>query len=205
MYTVKSIMHQLTDPQNILQNVKNILYRIDPSYDMEAQRYYQTVDDLHKALGNTITPSVVEYLAATEQKICAELIYITWLGFQQNLACFQNPVNNRFLDLDYEDIHREHRLHTLPDVQKAMETIDAFHKVLSSMPEEKQNLTSGVTDYICYLESVGYKLAHYFGFIFADNFLPHVIPGYISDPCTTIRYTMGLEQYLQLDLDALKG
>ena len=116
MYTVKSIMHQLTDPQNILQNVKNVLFRIDPSYDMEAQRYYQTVDDLHKALGNTITPSVVEYLAATEQKICAELIYITWLGFQQNLACFQNPVNNRFLDLDYEDIHNVYVFKTIKGV-----------------------------------------------------------------------------------------
>lgn len=203
MYTVKSFMRQFTDPKVVLQNVRETLRKIDPSYAQEEQKYYQTVDELNKAIGETVSPSVSEYLAATEQKICAELVYITWLGFQQNLECFQDPVNSRFLELDYEDIHREHRLHTLPEVQKALKTIDAFHKMLFTLPETKHNLTNGVTDYICYLEAVGYKLAHYFGFVLADAFLEHVIPGYISDPCTTNRYTRVLQEYMQLDLSVL--
>lgn len=204
MYTVTSLVHQFTDPKVILQNVRDTLREIDPSYDQEELKYYQSVEKLHKAIGESISPGVTEYLAAIEQKICAELVYIGWLGFQQNLECFRNPVNHRFLELDYEDIHREHRLHTLPEVQKALKIIDAFHKMLFTLPETKRDLTNGVADYICYLESVGYKLAHYFGFILADAFLVHVIPGYVSDPCTTIRYTMGLEQYLQLEIDILK-
>ena len=203
MYTVKSLVHQLTAPKVVLQNVCDTLRKIDPSYAQEEQKYNHTVTELNDAIGEAGSPSVGEYLAATEQKLCAELIYITWLGFRQNLECFQNPVNNRFLELDYEDIHREHRLHTLPEVQKSLKTIDAFHKMLFKLPEAKHSLTNGVTDYVCYLEAVGYKLAHYFGFILADAFLGYVIPGYVSDPCTTIRYTMVLENYMQLDLSTL--
>lgn len=203
MHTVTSLVHQFTDPKVVLQNVCETLRKIDPSYAQEEHKFNHTVTELNKAIGESVSPSASEYLAAREQKICAELVYITWLGFHQNLECFQNPVNNRFLELDYEDIHREHRLHTLPEVRKALKTIDAFHKVMFTLPETKHDLTNGVTGYFCYLETVGYKIAHYFGFVLADAFLVHVIPGYVSDPCTTIRYTMVLENYMQLDLSAL--
>ena len=92
---------------------------------------------------------------------------------------------------------------TLPQVQQAAKTINAFHNVLRSFPEEKRNLTEGITSYISYLETVGYKLAHYFGFIFADQFLGHVIPGYRSDMTTTMQYERELEDYLELDLRKL--
>ena len=132
-----------------------------------------------------------------------DVIRIAWLGFQQNIDCFNNPVNTLFLKMDYEDFHRERRMGTLPQVQRALKTINAFHDVLRSLPEEKRNLTEGITSYISYLETAGYKLAHYFGFIFADEFLSHVIPGYCSDMATTLQYERELEEYLDVDLRKL--
>ena len=203
MYTVKSVMSQLTDPKVVLQNVSDTLRRIDPNFLQEEQQYLRAEDALKEAVGDSVSPTASEYIAAREQEICAELIYVAWLGFQQNLECFQNPINTMFLKMDYEDFHRERRMHTLPEVQKALKTINAFYEVLRTLPEEKRNLTEGITDNMSYLETTGYKLAHYFGFILADQFLYHVVPGYVSDPVTKMQYRWDLQRYLQLDLKVL--
>ena len=204
MYTINSVMTQLTDPKTILPNVHDILRNIDPAFEEEEKQYYQTLEILQREVGDSISPNVSEYMAANEQKICAELVYAAWLGFQQNLECFQNPVNTMFLGMDHEDFLRERRMHTLPEVEKSLEVINDFHAAFRALSDEKHNLTEGIIDYICYLETTGYKLAHYFGFMLADQFLGHVIPGYTSDRVTTIRYSMSLEDYLQLDLDKLQ-
>lgn len=47
------------------------------------------------------------------------------------------------------------------------------------------------------------KLAHYFGFVFADHFLEHVIPGYYRDMVTTMQYDWALREYLKIDISKL--
>ena len=204
MYTVKSVMSQLTDPKVVLQNVSDTLRRIDPNFLQEEQQYLRAEDALKEAVGDSVSPTASEYIAAREQEICAELIYVAWLGFQQNLECFQNPINTMFLKMDYEDFHRERRMHTLLGVQKALEIRNAFYEVLRTLPEEKRKITEGITEYMSYLETTGYKLAHYFGFILADQFLHHVVPGYVSDSVATMQYRWDLQKYLQLDLKVLE-
>ena len=75
MYTVKSVMTQLTDPEVVLQNVSETLRKIDPEFAKEERQYFQTVDALEAAIGDSISPSVSEYIAAEEQKICAEILH----------------------------------------------------------------------------------------------------------------------------------
>ena len=186
MFTVKSVMTQLTDPELILQRMSDTLRKIDPKFVNEEQKYFCAVDALKEVIGDTVSPSASEYIAAREQQICAELIYVAWLGFQQNLEC------------------RERRMHTLPEVQKALEIRNAFYEVLRTLPEEKRRITEGITEYMSYLETTGYKLAHYFGFILADEFLHHVVPGYVSDSVATMQYRWDLQKYLQLDLKVLE-
>ena len=204
MYTVKSLMTQLTDPYVVLQNVSETLRNIDPEFSKEEQQYFQAVDALKAAVGDSVSPSASEYIAAKERKLCAELIYVAWLGFQQNISCFQNPINTLFLKMDYEDFHRERSMHTLPGVEKSLVTINAFYEALRTLPEEQQRLTEGITEYMSYMETVAYKLAHYFGFILADQFLYHVIPGYVNDSVTQMQYAWDLQKYLQLDLKVLE-
>lgn len=94
-------------------------------------------------------------------------------------------------------------MHLLPQVQASQETINAFLKRLREQPVEKRDSIDGITSYMSYYETVGYKLAHYFGFIFADEFLEHVIPGYYRDSATTSKYKRELQEYLKLDLNHL--
>ena len=204
MCTVKSVMTQLTDPKIVLQRVHDSLRKVDPHFAQEEAQYLASVEALERELGDSISPSVREYIDAKKKEITAELVYVGWLGFQQNLNCFQNPINAMFLRNDYEDFHQERRMHTLPEVKDALKTINAFYEAIRTLPKEKQDLTDGVTDYICYLETTGFKLAHYFGFLLADSFLEYVIPGYAPDPVITIQYTMGLRKYMQFDPSLLK-
>lgn len=203
MYTVKSVFTQVTDPKSVFQNIMDTLRTVDPSFEDEHRQYIHSVDILMDFLCGEDSFMVTEYIAAKENAFCSEMIYIAWLGFQQNIACFRNPINTEFLKLDYETIHRENSFQFLPKIHRALSEINDFDCALRSLPEDIQNTAMEITDFFSYLETVGFKLAHYFGFAFADRFLGHVIPGYTPDTATTMQYAMMLQEYLDYNLSLL--
>ena len=204
MYTVKSILTQVTDSELVFQNVMETLRTVDPSFEDEHRQYLHSVDTLMNSLRTEDSTKVMGYIAAKEKAFCSEMIYIAWLGFQQNIACFRNPINTEFLKLDYETIHRENSFQSLPIIQSALSAINDFDCALRSLPDDIQNIAMGITDFFSYLETVGFKLAHYFGFAFADRFLGHIIPGYTPDSATTTQYAMMLQEYLDFNLSLLE-
>ena len=203
MYTVKSIFTQVTDSKSVFQNIMDTLRTVDPSFEDEHRQYIHSVDTLMNSLRTEDSTKVMGYIAAKEKAFCSEMIYIAWLGFQQNIACFRNPINTEFLKLDYETIHRENSFQSLPNILSALSAINDFDCSLRSLPDDIQNIAMGITDFFSYLETVGYKLAHYFGFVFADRFLGYVIPGYAPDTATTMQYAMMLQEYLDFNLSLL--
>ena len=203
MYTVKSILTQVTDSELVFQNVMETLRTVDPSFEDEHRQYLHSVDTLMNSLRTEDSTKVMGYIAAKEKAFCSEMIYIAWLGFQQNIACFRNPINTEFLKLDYETIHRENSFQSLQNILSALSAINDFDCSLRSLPDDIQNIAMGITDFFSYLETVGYKLAHYFGFVFADRFLGYVIPGYAPDTATTMQYAMMLQEYLDFNLSLL--
>lgn len=203
MYTVSSILTQVTDSKSVFQNIMDTLRTVDPSFEDEHRQYIYSVDTLIDSLCGEDSIKVPEYIAAKEKAFCSEMIYIAWLGFQQNIACFRNPINTEFLKLDYETIHRENSFQSLPNILSALSAINGFDCSLRSLPDDIQNIAMGITDFFSYLETVGYKLAHYFGFVFADRFLGYVIPGYAPDTATTMQYAMMLQEYLDFNLSLL--
>ena len=60
MYTINSVMTQLTDPKTILPNVHDILRNIDPAFEEEEKQYYQTLEILQREVGDSISPNVSE-------------------------------------------------------------------------------------------------------------------------------------------------
>ena len=158
----------------------------------------------------TLSPTPVDFLHALEQKFASSIIYITGQGFKLNLDIFQNPAFSLFLRSgEFEDITRERMLVSFPGVQKAQEVICAFYDTLRTLPavqaQEIRNLTNAIAELYSHMESAGYKLAHYFGFVLADRFLPYLIPGYHSDPVNTLCYQRMLSDYLEIDIHKLDG
>lgn len=199
---IDTFFGQVTNPKQILGKTKDLLCRVNPQFSEEEKKYDKAVEQLKKAVSNII-PSAEEYLTALEESYGYELLYICWQGFQYNLDCFNSPVNALLLQGDFETLHRERRLHTLPHTQAAHATINAFHKSLKDAG--LLELTDGISEFYTSIEVEGYKIAHYLGFLFADHFLPLVIPGYAPDSVITNTYAMLLSRVTGFNLFALEN
>lgn len=204
MKTIKDVLHQMTDSQSIMAALREALREIDPEFTAIEGKYLAAAEALTNELDETITPSASDYLAAKEEEFAAEVIYIGWQGFQFNMDVFNNPLNAMLLQGDYEDLHRERRLDTLPTAQKSRTIQTAFHAELSTLPDEKQALAEDITGFYSYLATAGYKLVHYFGFRLADHFLHYVMPGYTDDSVVSLQYANQLREYLQVDLERIE-
>ena len=203
MKTVETVFHQMIDTKTVMPDLRDTLREIDPNFKEAECRYLEAAAELERTLGNGISPSVGEYLAARENALAMELIYIGWQGFQLSLDIFKDPVNALLLKGDYEALHCDQRLGTLPATKKAWKVQVAFHAAVKDMPENTKHLAEDVDEFYSYLETVGYKVAHYFGFRLADRFLSCVEPGYTGDHISALRYLGDLKDYLQIDLDRI--
>lgn len=203
MKTVQTILQQLTAPKMIMAELCDTLRIIDPKFFNTEVKYLAAASNLERELGGSITPAVSEFLAAKEQEFTAEIIYIGWQGFQLNIDIFNSPINALMLRGDYEELHREKRLGTLPMARKPREIINTFYEVMREKHGDKMDLTDDITSFYSYLQTTGYKLVHYCGFRLADQFLPYVIPGYTNDSVDTMHYQSDLRKYLNIDIERL--
>ena len=203
MRTIETVMHRLTDAKSITQDILEMLRMADPEFSEKESRFLQAAASLKKEIGNSVSPSANEYLSAMEEKFASSVIFIGWQGFQLNLSIYHDPVNVLLLEEDYEMLHQERRLGTIPAVNTAQYTICSFCDALKHWSKDYVHLIEDITDFYSYLETVGYKIAHYYGYRMANRFLPHVIPGYISDEVHTRRYTTKLQEYLNIKLELI--
>lgn len=159
--------------------------------------YMEVIETLKAELGAELNPSVEDMALAIEQQVASDLIYSAYLGFKANLDYFRNPVANNFLNVDMETYLRETTAHRLPAYESAQRVIDCFHEQLT---DEQKERTIAIVEYVSYLETMGPKLAHYYGFIFANEFLTRVEPAYSPDIPLTYAYRRMLQDYLQIKL-----
>lgn len=171
-----------------MSRMREILKAADPNYTEEEEKFRAAAAALERETDGAIVPSAGDYLAAEEEIFADEIIYIGWQGFQLSLDIFNDPLRAIMLEMDDEELHRERRLGSLTVPEKARKTVSAFHSAARTLPEEQQELLSCITGFYAYLETVGFKLAHYSGFCLGERFLPYVIPGYSSDPVVERRY-----------------
>ena len=185
MKTIEPILSCLTSI-TMVDDLRQVLREKDPEFLPAEEKFLEVVAHLTEKLG---VEEVERYVTAMDRQICSDLVYAGYLGFQANLQNFHNPVASQFTRLDYETFLREHIMQTLPNRTAAEDTERAFlqaHKEILSEYEE------GILDYYVHLEITGPKLAHFWGYRFANQFLPWVEPGYVSDGAQTSIYAMEL-------------
>ena len=156
-------------------------------------RFVETISFLEAELGQHTSPSVADLVDAIDQQIGSTLLFSCFLGIKANLDHFIDPIGRIFLDVDPEIYLRENIVRQLPDYLRAQHVQEQFYKALS--PSQKEKYDDGITTYICHLETVGPKLAHYYGYLFGNELFPHVIPGYVVDAQLTLQYRYMLEAY----------
>ena len=155
--------------------------------------FNETISFLEAELGQLTSPSVADLVDAIDQQIGSTLLFSCFLGIKANLDHFIDPVSRTFLDVDPEVYLRENIARQLPDYHHAQHVLAQFYATLS--PAQKGKYEENIVTYICHLETVGPKLAHYYGYVLANQFFPHLIPGYVEDTQITFRYLCVLKEY----------
>ena len=189
MNTIESILSQLTS-HALVSNLKTVLREQDPEFPPVETSFQEATCALASRIGKE---EAEKLLAAKEQQILSDLVYAAYLGFQVNLSNFRNPVASQFTKLDYDVFLREHIMQALPRRAAVEKTISAFRETYKDALGEYED---AIQSYYIYLEVVGPKLAHFWGYDFANQFLPLVEPGYVSDGAQTSIYALELHRDL---------
>lgn len=184
MDTNQILISQLTDTRTTLDTIGTMLRQTAPDFPAEERAFTNGIQAIREAMGDTVADRLSRDL---EAQLAAKLIFLFWNGIRMNEACFHDPGKKDLLRQDYELIHQEHLLRTLPTV------LPERQDILRQLP---QDLADPIISFICYMETYGFKLAHYLGFRVGDDFLPWILPGYTSDRVLTLRYKTMLDQYL---------
>ena len=204
MNTVHSLVDQLINPKTVMSKVKEILREVDPEYEKEEQNFIAACSALEAGLDDSIPISAHCYLEALEEEFASDIVFVIGRGFKLNLDIFNNPVNALAFKLDYEDLHQERMMHLLPGASHASKTTYALPTMLRALGQDKLDLLDGIHEYYNYLKTVGYKVAHYYGYLLADQLLPHLIPGYYADSAYVSTYSLILHNDIGVRIFDLK-
>lgn len=159
------------------------------------QKYIQAMDNLQNILGED---PVQKEKDAICQQIASSIVFSGVLGIQANYHYFSDPVGGNFLNADPEVYLRENIARHLPEYGAAQQARNDFYSKLDTAQKE---LYQQVVEYVCYLETVGPKLAHYYGYLLGNELLQRVVPGYQPDLAFTLQYCMQLEKYFGKRID----
>lgn len=188
MITVQDVLSNLFSVSMITE-LSNWLVEKDLDFS-PVQAAYQ---DAAKILVSQLGQEAEAFLSAQDQQIISDLRYCAYLGFQANLANFRCSGGNHFVAQGSGHFLREHIMYSLPGRVSYDTIITAFQTRhgRSAGPQ-----LDAIQNYYIYLETVGPKLAHYWGYVFANHVLPLVEPGYVCDGAQTSIYTMELSREL---------
>lgn len=196
MRTISFIANTILDHTRGMKEITEILKELDPQFSQIVQDF-QTASEKLKSLTGT---SSAEYLFIKEQSMYYELLSLCWSGFLLNYLCFANPANALILNEDFDFLLQEHRLNALPSSKKAAQFEE---KLLPMIPSDQWDILEPVTEYFSYLQTVGYKLAHYYGYHLADHLLQYFLPGYVADTVVFSKYQQKIKDYLEIKVEEL--
>ena len=194
MKTIEQIKDLMVG-KSVIVDLADLLRANDADFAESEKGYYAAVEKLRAALPAEQTPTLDEYLSACETDVISVVAYAGYLGFRVNLENFHHPIGIDFVRLDTIDYLKDHLFGHFPINYRNSQVREAFYK---SLPEGLQGLEDSIQDYFTHLECAGPKLAHYAGYVIANNILPWVEPGYREDYCQTLAFTAETEKYMGL-------
>ena len=192
MKTIEQIK-DLMIGKSVIADLADLLRANDTDFAESEKNYYAAVEKLRAALPAEQTPTLDAYLSACETDVISVVAYAGYLGFRVNLENFHHPIGIDFVRLDTIDYLKDHLFGHFPINYRNSQVREAFYK---SLPEGLQCLEDSIQDYFTHLECAGPKLAHYAGYIIANNILPWIEPGYREDYCQTLAFTAETEKYM---------
>lgn len=188
---IDTMFEKLICPKAMMEAVRAEMKKCDPEYASEEAAYEAGVRLLKEIAGGELSVEIDTALAEEEETMGERLIFLFWQGVKQNLACYRDPKEKRFLELDYEDIHHEAEMNQfIPSARRGFTPA-----MIETLPRQADEPLEQIIGYYSYLETVAYKLVHHIGFRFGDRFLKIVVPEYVPDFSVTEMYGKMLEEF----------
>ena len=178
--------------KEIVAPIAEVMAERFEDFATDQARFKETISWLENELEGGTSPSVTELVNAIYQRIGSMVLFSWFLGLKANWNHFIDPIGRTFLDVDAEVYLREDVAKRLPDYQNAESVQEQFYAALSPAQQDRYE---DITAYICHLETVGPKLAHYYGYMLGNQLFPRIIPGYSADTQLMLRYQYILDNY----------
>lgn len=191
MLTIQTILDQLTG-NGIADAMEGIMAKHFADFADAKKQFSAAIAALQSSLGNDATICVEDEVRAIRQQTASDLLFSGLLGLKANLDHFIDPIARTFLEVEPEIYLREETAHKLPAYAGAQLRRELFYAQLSP---QQQKIYEHIAAYTCYMETVGPKLAHYYGYILGNQLLPQVVPGYHPDNLLTMGYTAMLNRH----------
>ena len=182
----KEIINDLMVGKRVINDLADLLRANDADFAESEKKFLAAAKKLRTGLPADLTPTLDEYLSACETDVISVVVYAGYLGFRMNLENFHHPIGIDFVRLDTIDHLKDHLFGHFPINYRNTQVYDAFYK---NLPEAFREAHDDIRDHFAHLECAGPKLAHYAGYIIANNILPWVEPGYREDYCQTLAFT----------------
>ena len=191
MKTLHSIMNLLTG-EEIYEALIAKMCTMSADFSEDYERYKTAFIRLKEDFAPELMPSIEEEMDAIQKQTCSNLLFSGFLGIKANLDNFFDPIARNFLDVDFETFLREDIAQALPEYESSQQIHIRFYALLS--PSQKETYEA-VTSFVNYLDTVGPKLAHYYGYLLGNELLPRIVLGYRPDIVQTIQYRIRLEKF----------
>ena len=186
-------MKELLVGKTVLKELADVLRAKDEAFGPAEERYHSAVQTLRQTLSPEETSCLEDYLSACETDVIAAVAYAGYLGYRVNLEHFRHPIGIDFVHLDTIDYLKGHLFGHHPRSYQCQQAREAFWEAL---PEAHRQLDEDIQDYFTHLECAGPKLAHYAGYVIANQLLPWVEPGYRADEIQTRAFAQETERYM---------
>ena len=190
MNTIKEFMKS----ENVVRRLCEFMMLHCEDFPVHVKNYIECLAYLEKEIGSE---AVEKLKKAINDKNASDIFFTAHLGYKANLDYFKNPVANNFLNSDPSVYLREELAIRMPMHERAQREIDAFY---ASLTDEQKAMTDAITEYDSYLETIGPKLAHYYGFLYANYMLELTEPAYVQDAGLTFAYSRMMEKYMNVTL-----
>ena len=172
----------ILNAEEMLTKMVGVIEGISKDFPHIKEEYEQALLILRRKLGDE---KIKPFLDAINRRCEADLLFCGSLGYQANLNNFRDPIARTFMDVDFEEYLRVEVLQRMPQRQDAETEIDAFYH---SLTEEQKGVYEAISSYLVSLELDLTKLAHYAGFMFANDMLRFTEPGYVPNSVLSLHY-----------------
>ncbi len=195
MKKINETVSKVLDFSTVMEELTAVLAETDSHFPDVEHAFSEAAKGLVEEFGEPAQ----RFLNAKESEFCIEALSLCWSGFLLNYQCFQDPIHGLMVDCDFEVLHQEERLRSIPALGRFSQDTSALSALL---PAGSERLLP-ITEYYSYLQTYGYKLAHYYGFQLANRLLPYLVPGFVPNELLAWKYKSKIIRESELDVDRL--